>query len=69
MFRRPLADVEGNQDDAAALQLSGRRFLSYVLSAPEASGARLYVVLNAAGEPITFTLPNIAGLGQWGLLL
>jgi isoamylase len=45
------------------------RFLSYVLSSPEAGGAPLYVVLNAAGEPITFTLPSLADIRQWSVLL
>jgi isoamylase len=47
------------------------QFLSYVLAAEEGEGegAPLYLVLNAAHEAIAFTLPVVAGWGQWEQIL
>ena len=45
------------------------RFLSYVLGPLETGGEQLYVVLNAAPDPIEFVLPTLPGYSRWiGLL-
>jgi len=45
------------------------RFLAYVLGPAEPGGEPVYVVLNAAPEPITYTLPKLAEYTRWSLLL
>ena len=45
------------------------RFLSYVLAPVEPGGEPLYIVLNAAPEPITFTLPKLPEYSRWTCLL
>jgi glycogen operon protein len=45
------------------------RFLAYVLGPTEPGGEPLYVVLNAAPEPITYTLPKLPEYARWSLLL
>jgi isoamylase len=45
------------------------RFLAYVLSPTEPGGEPVYIVLNAAPEPIAFTLPQLPEYGQWTCLL
>jgi isoamylase len=42
-------------------------FLAYVLGPAERGGAPLYIVLNAASETVTFTLPAFPGCSQWAL--
>jgi isoamylase len=44
------------------------RFLAYVLS-PTKDDEPLFVVLNAAAEPISFTLPKVLGCTAWDMLL
>ena len=45
------------------------RFLAYVLGPVEGSPATLFVVLNAATEAITLTLPRLPGATRWTILL
>jgi isoamylase len=45
------------------------RFLAYVLGAEEPGGEPVYVVLNAAPEPIVYTLPKLPQYAHWTLLL
>jgi isoamylase len=45
------------------------RFLSYVLSSSEPGAAPLYIVLNAADQSISFTLPEISGVARWTVLI
>ncbi len=45
------------------------RFLSYVLAAPDADGAPLYIVLNGADETVTVTFPEWPGVARWQCLL
>ena len=45
------------------------RFLSYVLAPAEPGGEPIYIVLNAAPEPISFTLPKLPEFSRWTLLL
>jgi isoamylase len=45
------------------------RFLSYVLGPVEAGNASLYIVLNAAPEPIDFVFPALADGAQWTMVL
>jgi glycogen operon protein len=45
------------------------RFLAYVLAPLEAGGEPAYIVLNAAPEPINFTLPKLPEYGHWTCLL
>jgi glycogen operon protein len=44
------------------------RFLAYALG-PVGSGATLYIALNAAPQPIEFSLPKLPGSSSWKLLL
>jgi glycogen operon protein len=41
------------------------RFLSYVLGPIEPGGPSLYIVLNAAPQPIKFTFPALRPGGRW----
>jgi glycogen operon protein len=50
-------------------QFPGGRFLAYVLGPIEPGGEPLYVVLNAAPEAITFTLPKLPEYSRWSCLL
>jgi isoamylase len=50
-------------------EFPGGRFLAYVLGPVEPGGEPLYVVLNAAPEPITFTLPKLPEYSRWTMLL
>jgi glycogen operon protein len=45
------------------------RFLAYVLAPGEPGGEPIYIVLNAAPEPISFTLPKLPEYARWTLLL
>jgi glycogen operon protein len=45
------------------------RFLSYVLAPIEAGGQPLFVVLNAAQQPVEFTLPEWSGVDRWEALV
>ncbi len=45
------------------------RFLAYVLGPAEPGGEPVYVVLNAAPEPIVYTLPKLPEYARWTLLL
>jgi glycogen operon protein len=45
------------------------RFLSYVLAPVEPGGEPIYIVLNAAPEPINYTLPRLPEYARWTLLL
>ncbi len=45
------------------------RFLAYVLAPTEPGGEPIYVVLNAAPQPITFTLPKMLDYSHWSCLL
>ncbi len=45
------------------------RFLSYLLAPIENSAGTLFIVLNAAAEPVTFVLPNSPGVQRWHCLL
>jgi isoamylase len=45
------------------------RFLSYVLGPTEPGGEPIYVVLNAAPEPIDYTLPKLPEYSRWTMLL
>ena len=45
------------------------RFLAYVLAPAEPGGEPIYIVLNAAPEPINFTLPKLPEYARWTLLL
>ncbi len=45
------------------------RFLSYVLAPIEAGAPAVYIVLNAAPEPIEFLLPELRQDGRWAPLL
>src|SRR5262249_32745568 len=45
------------------------RFLSYVLAPTEPGGEPVYIVLNAAPEPINYTLPKLPEYSRWTLLL
>jgi len=45
------------------------RFLSYVLAPAEPGGEPIYIVLNAAPEPINFSLPKLPDYSRWTLLL
>jgi glycogen operon protein len=41
------------------------RFLSYVLAPPDERGQPLYIVLNAAQQPVDFTLPEWPNVRHW----
>jgi glycogen operon protein len=41
------------------------RFLSYVLTPPDERGQPLYIVLNAAQQPVDFTLPEWPNVRHW----
>jgi glycogen operon protein len=45
------------------------RFLSYVLAPLEPGGEPVYIVLNAAPEPINYTLPRLPEYSHWTCLL
>jgi glycogen operon protein len=45
------------------------RFLAYVIGPAEPGGEPLYVVLNAAPEPIAYTLPKLPEYARWTCLL
>jgi glycogen operon protein len=45
------------------------RFLAYVLAPSEPGGEPIYIVLNAAPEPINFILPKLPEYSRWTLLL
>jgi glycogen operon protein len=45
------------------------RFLSYVLAASEENGQPLYIVLNAAQQPVDFTLPEWPGVRHWAIAI
>src|SRR5262249_58590041 len=45
------------------------RFLSYVRARAERGGEPIYIVLNAAPEPINFSLPKLPDYSRWTLLL
>jgi glycogen operon protein len=45
------------------------RFLAYVLAPAEPGGEPVCIVLNAAPEPINFTLPKLPEYSRWTLLL
>jgi glycogen operon protein len=44
-------------------------FLSYVLAPTAGEGTPIFVVLNAASEPIEFVLPGWLHTGHWNCLL
>jgi glycogen operon protein len=41
------------------------RFLSYILAAPDERGQPLYIVLNAAQQPVDFKLPEWPNVRRW----
>jgi glycogen operon protein len=43
------------------------RFLSYVLAAPDEHGQPLFIVLNAAQQPVDFTLPEWPNVRHWAV--
>ena len=45
------------------------RFLSYVLGPKEHGEPPLFIVLNAAPEPIEFTLPKLPEYTKWSCVL
>jgi isoamylase len=45
------------------------RFLSYLLNSPQPGQGPLYIVLNAATEAITITLPRLTENSQWSVVL
>jgi len=50
-------------------EFPGAQFLSYLLGPSEVGGAPLYIVLNAASEPVAFKLPAPPKSTSWTLLL
>jgi glycogen operon protein len=54
---------------AADWEFPGAQFLSYLLGAPEGGGPPLYIVLNAASEPVAFKLPTPPRYSRWTRLL
>ena len=44
------------------------RFLSYVLAAP-GDGQPLFIVLNAAQQPVDFTLPEWPSVRHWAIAI
>jgi glycogen operon protein len=49
-------------------EFPGAQFLSYLIGPPEGGGAPLYIVLNAASEPVAFKLPALPKDNRWTLL-
>jgi glycogen operon protein len=45
------------------------RFLSYVLARPDDNGQPLYIVFNAAQQPVEFTLPDWPDVGHWAVVI
>ena len=60
---------EGNEMTDADWNFPEGRFLSYVLGPMERDGEALYVVLNAAPEPIEFRIPGIEEHKTWSVVL
>jgi glycogen operon protein len=60
---------QANEMQEADWQFPEGRFLAYLLGAIEPGDAPVYVVLNAATQPIGFTFPSLPGYGRWELLL
>jgi len=60
---------EGNEMEEADWNFPEGRFLSYVLGPKERGEAPLFIVLNAAPEPITFTLPKLHEYTKWSCVL
>jgi glycogen operon protein len=54
---------------AADWEFPGAQFLSYLLPPPEGGGPPLYIVLNAASEPVAFKLPAPPQYSRWTRLL
>ncbi len=48
---------------------TGARFLAYVLAPRDGAPGPLFVVLNAASEPVRFTIPEWPGCARWRLEL
>jgi glycogen operon protein len=60
---------DGNEMTEADWNFPEGRFLSYVLGPMEHGQQALYVVLNAAPEPIEFKLPDMKEYKAWSLVL
>ena len=60
---------DGNEMTEADWNFPEGRFLSYVLGPMERGQQALYVVLNAAPEPIEFRLPKMEEYKTWSMLL
>ncbi len=69
-----LHDVKWLTPDAAEMTpadwgFAPAHFLSYVLGPVERAGTPIYIVLNAAPQPIEFVLPEWPGCTTWSLVL
>jgi glycogen operon protein len=60
---------EGNEMTDADWNFPEGRFLSYVLGPMERDREALYVVLNAAPEPIEFRIPGMEDYKTWSVVL
>ena len=60
---------QGDRDDGAGLEFSGRADSSSYVLGPVGEAPTLYIALNAAPEPIEFSLPHLPGHSAWKLLL
>ncbi len=60
---------QGNEMTEQDWNFPEGRFLSYVLGPIEKEQAPLFIVLNAAPEPIEFTLPTIPDHNTWTMIL
>jgi glycogen operon protein len=67
-------DVKWLRPDAAEMaeadwNFAEGRFLSFVLAKPAQGGEPLYVVFNAAQQPVEFTLPEWPDVKSWNVVL
>ena len=60
---------QANEMEEADWNFPEGRFLSYVLGPKEQGELPLFIVLNAAPEPIEFTLPKLPEYTQWSCVL
>ena len=58
-----------NEMEEADWNFPEGRFLSYVLGPKEQGEPPLFIVLNAAPEPIEFTLPKLPEYTKWSCVL
>ena len=59
----------GNEMTEEDWSFAEGRFLSYVLAPVVAGGEPLFIVLNAAQQPVEFMLPEWPGVGAWTVVL